>query len=32
VIEYYAQKGIVRNVEAAKAADVVTDEIRKAVA
>jgi adenylate kinase len=32
VIEYYLQKGVVRNVEAAKAANVVSNDIRNAIA
>jgi len=31
VIDYYMQKGIVKNIEAAKPADVVTKEIRKSL-
>ncbi|KAG0561298.1 hypothetical protein M758_9G052600 [Ceratodon purpureus] len=32
VIEYYAQKGIVKKIEAEKSANVVTEEIRKSLA
>lgn len=31
VIEYYLKKGVVRNIEAAKPANVVTQEIQKAI-